>query len=190
MRFEPEVVDRLADHREHGVQRERRAQHDLVAHGVVDRVAVVLLYERVDLLVRDEQEEAVDRLVGRVEVAAGGELLHPVAHVAQELVALSGAFDVVRGFEVADVVVERELHVHVHDEPVGQEERVVGPTGTGERRLLAIVDAFEEARELQHVFGHPLAPLAAHASWRAPRGAGGCAPTGRSTPRAGAGARS
>ena len=32
-------------------------------------------------------QQAVDGLVGRVEVAAGRELLHPVAHVAEELVA-------------------------------------------------------------------------------------------------------
>ena len=68
--LEPEVVDRLAHDREHRVQRERRAEHDLVAHRVVDRVAVVLLHERVHLLVRDEQEQTVDGLVGRVEVAA------------------------------------------------------------------------------------------------------------------------
>ena len=47
----------------------------------------------------------------------------------------------------------------MHDEPVGEEERVVGPARTRERGLLAVVDALQEAGELQHVFGHPFAPL-------------------------------
>ena len=62
---------------------------------------------------------------------------------------------------MAHVVVERELHVHVHDAAVGHQERVVGPARVAERRLLAVVDAFEQTREPQHVLGHALAPLAA-----------------------------
>jgi len=41
-----------------------------VAHRVVDRVAVVLLDEAVDLFVRDEQQQAVDGLVAGIEIAA------------------------------------------------------------------------------------------------------------------------
>ena len=50
----------------------------------------------------------------------------------------------------------------MHHEPVGEEERVVGPARAGECRLLAIVDALEETGELQHIFRHAFAPLATH----------------------------
>ena len=100
---------------------------------VVEDRAVVLLDERVHLLVRDEEQQAVDRFRRRVEVAARRELLHAVADVAQELVAVAAALELGFGFEEAHVVVERELHVHVHDEAVRQQERVVGPAA-GSRR--------------------------------------------------------
>ena len=45
-------------------------------------------------------------------------------------------------------------------EPVRQEEREVGDAGV-DRALLVVVDALEEAGELQHVLRHALAPLAA-----------------------------
>ena len=119
----------------------------------------MLLHERVHLLVRDEEQQAVDGLVRRVQVAARAELLDPVAYVAEKVVAVPGAFDIVVGLEVAHVVVERELHVHVHDQAVREEEGVVGPARARERRLLAVVDALEEPGELQNVLRHPLAPL-------------------------------
>ena len=50
----------------------------------------------------------------------------------------------------------------MHEQTVREQERVVGPARARERRLLAVVHAFEEAGELQHVLGHPLTPLAAH----------------------------
>ena len=87
----------------------------------------MLLHERVDLLVRDEQQQAVDGFALRVEVAARRQLRHAVAHVAEELVAVAASLELGLGFEVAHVVVERELHVHVHHEAVRQQERVVGP---------------------------------------------------------------
>ena len=65
------------------------------------------------------------------------------------------------GVEEAQVVVERELHVHVQRRAL----RAAGTCSRGCRpardRLVApVVDAVDEAGEPQHVFGHALAPLA------------------------------
>ena len=77
------LLDRLADDGQHREQRERRAQHDPLAQRDVEQVGVVLVDEAVDGLVGDEEQDVVDGVAG-VDVAAPGELLHPVAHVAQE----------------------------------------------------------------------------------------------------------
>ena len=63
-------VDRLADDGQHREQGERRAEHDLLAQGDVDQPGIVLVDERVDALVGDEQQHVVDRGVG-VDVARG-----------------------------------------------------------------------------------------------------------------------
>ena len=76
------------------MRRERRAHHDLVPHRVVEDGPVVLVDEGVDLLVGDEHQQAVDGLVGRVEIPAAREFLHAVTHVAQELIAELLALDV------------------------------------------------------------------------------------------------
>ena len=65
------------------------------------------------------------------------------------------------GVEVAHVVVQRELHVHVQRQPLRQQEGVVGDAARARDRVaLAVVDAVDEAGEPQHVFRHALAPLA------------------------------
>ena len=65
--------------------------------------------------------------------------------------------------DVADEVVERELHVHVEHEVVGHEEREVGPAARSfEGALALVVHALDEPGQAQHVFGHALAPLAPH----------------------------
>ena len=128
-----EVVDRLTDHREHGEQRERRTEHELATERVVEDRPVLFLDERVELLVRDEEQHAVDRRARRLDVATRGQGLHVAANVAQEVVACAALLEVRLGVEVAQVVVERELHVHVQREPVRQEEREVGDAGVDRR---------------------------------------------------------
>ena len=94
--------------------------------------------------------------------AAAGELLDLGPHVAQEVVAVPALLQLGLRVEVAQVVVERELHVHVEHDAAREHEREVGDAGAaGDRGLLAVLDALDEAGELQHVLGHPLAPLAA-----------------------------
>ena len=64
--------------------------------------------------------------------------------------------------EEAQVVVERELHVHVEHDAARQEEREVRDAPAAfDRDLLAVLDALDEAGEREHVLGHALAPLAA-----------------------------
>ena len=75
--------------------------------------------------------------------------------------ACSVALGVGGGLEVAQVVVDRELHVHVQHAAAGQQERDVGDRAAGDARLLAVADALDHAGEAQHVVGHALAPLAA-----------------------------
>src|SRR5206468_6394005 len=84
-----EVLARLTDQCEHGEQGQRRAEHDTPARRVLHDGLVRLVDERVQLLVRDEQQDEVDRPAGGVDVLAGAELLHPAAHVPQEVVAVS-----------------------------------------------------------------------------------------------------
>ena len=159
---ELEVVDRLTDHRQHREQRERRAEHHLGAQRVVEDRAVLLLDVAVDLLVGDEQQDAVDGAARGIDVLAAGDLTQPEPDVLQELLACVLALDVGGRVDDAQVVVERELHVHVQAEAAGQQERVVGDAaGSGQRLVTAVVDAVDEAGEAQHVFGHALAPLPA-----------------------------
>ena len=83
------------------------------------------------------------------------------AHVLHEVVAEARLLDLALGVDVAHVVVERELHVHVEDGVLGQQEREVGDaTPLRHRLLLAVLHALDEAGEPQHVLRHPLAPLA------------------------------
>ena len=95
-------------------------------------------------------------------VGAAGQLLDLAAHVLQEVVAVPALLELGFGVEVPQVVVERELHVHVEHDAARQQEREVRdarPAGDG--GLLPVLDAFDEPGELQHVLGHPLTPLAA-----------------------------
>ena len=64
------------------------------------------------------------------------------------------------GLEVAQVVVDRELHVHVEHPAARQQEREVGDGARRGGGLLAVADALDEAGRPQHVIGHALAPLA------------------------------
>ena len=82
------------------------------------------------------------------------------ADVAQEVVAGAALLELGVALEVAQVVVERELDVHVEREPVGQQEREVGDPGL-DGVLLAVVDALHEPVETEDVVGHALAPLTA-----------------------------
>src|SRR5207302_10213578 len=93
-------------------------------------------------------------------VAAVGELLDPLAHVALELPEVALPIEVAVGLDVADVVVEGELHVHVTDLPAGQQEREVGDAALTVARLFAVVDVLDEPGRPQHILGHALAPLA------------------------------
>ena len=65
------------------------------------------------------------------------------------------------GLEVAEVVVDRELDVHVEVAPAGEEEGDVGDGAAGDARLLAVGDALDHPGVPQDVVGHALAPLAA-----------------------------
>ncbi len=82
--------------------------------------------------------------------------------VPQEVVAVALAFEIRLGLDVPDVVVERELHVHVHDEVVREEEREVGDAVAAHGgALLPVVHVLDEVGEAQDVLGHALAPPAA-----------------------------
>ena len=63
-----EVVERLADDAEEGEQRQRRAHHDALRHGVVEQAGIVLVDEPGELLVGQEQQHVVD---GRLVALAG-----------------------------------------------------------------------------------------------------------------------
>src|SRR6266540_1586093 len=158
---ELEVLDHLPDQREHHEKRDRRAEHDPLLHRIVEHLAVVLVDEGVQLVVRDEQQHEVDRAAGGIDVVAAGELLDPRPYVAEEVVTVALALELRRRVAVAQVVVERELHIHVQDEVVGEEEREVGyPPAALDRALLAVVDVLDEVRDAQHVLGHALTPTA------------------------------
>ena len=158
-----EVVVRLADDAEHGEQRERRTEDDLLAQRIVEQGRVVLVDEGAHRLVREEQQHVVDRAaVALTGVVPLGQLAHAQAHVAKKRVAMGAAFGVGAGIEVAQVGAERELHIEVEDLALRQLERVVGqPRATLEPGLLAVVDVLDEPGHAQHVFGHALAPLTA-----------------------------
>ena len=110
-------------------------------------------------LVGDEEEEEPDGGLG-VGVVPAGELPHASADVLQEGGAEARALDVGVAVEVAQVVVDRELDVHVEHAALGQEEGEVGHGAGGDGLLLPVVDALGEADEPQDVLGHALAPLA------------------------------
>ena len=94
-----------------------------------------------------------------VDVVAAGQLLQPLADVPHELLGRLLALEVRGGVEVAQVAVDRELHVHVHDPVPGQEEGEVGDGGPAlHRALLAVVDALDEPGHPQDVLGRALAP--------------------------------
>ena len=115
--------------------------------------------EGVDGLVGDEQQHLVERVVG-VDVDPARQLAHPGPHVAHERHPVPVALAVGRRLEVAEVVVDGELHVHVQDPAAGQQEREVGDGARRRGRLLAVADALDQAGGPQHVVGHALAPLA------------------------------
>src|SRR2546421_10990121 len=156
---ELEVLARLTDQCEHGEQGQRRAEHDTAARRVLHDGLVGLVDERVQLLVRDEQQDEVDRTAGGGGVLPGAELLHPAADVPQEVVAVALAFEIRLGLDVPDVVVERELHVHVHDEVVREEECEVRDAVAAHRgALLPAVHVLDEVGEAQDIPGHARAP--------------------------------
>ena len=65
---------------------------------------------------------------------------------------------------MAEVVAERELHVHVQAETLGQEKRVVGYTvarHSVDRLVAPVVHPVDEPGQTQDVVGHAFAPLAA-----------------------------
>ena len=129
--LEPGLLDRLADDGEHREQRARRAQDDLLPQRHLDQVTVVLVHEGVDGLVGDEEQDLVERVVG-VDVHPTRQLAHPGPHVAHEGDGVLVALAVGVGLEVAQVVVDRELHVHVQHPPARQQEREVGDGARGE----------------------------------------------------------
>ena len=109
----------LADHREHREEAHRRAEHHLLPEGHVDELRIPLVDELPHALVRDEEEHLVEGGVGVDVAGAGGQLLHPAAHVAQEGLGVGVALGVGGGLEVAEVVVDGELHVHVEHATAG-----------------------------------------------------------------------
>ena len=128
------LLDGLADHREHREEAHRRAEHDLLAEGDVDELRVALVDERPHALVGDEEQHLVERGVGVDVAGAGGQLLHPAADVAEEGLGVRVALGVGGGLEVAEVVVDGELHVHVEHAAAGHEERDVGDRAAGDAR--------------------------------------------------------
>ena len=64
------------------------------------------------------------------------------------------------GLDGADVVVDRELDVHVQHPALREQEGHVGDAAAGHARLAPVVDALDEPGHAQHVVGHALAPLA------------------------------
>ena len=73
---------------------------------------------------------------------------------------MCAAFGIGGRFEVAEVRGEGELHVHVEDVALGEQERVVGNAGAVvDRDLLLVVDVLDEAGEPEDIFGHAFAPL-------------------------------
>ena len=158
-----EVVVGLADDTQEGEQRQRRAHHHALGHGIVDQRRVVLVDETGELLVGEEQQHVVDRIASRLAgVVALRQLAHPRPHVAEEGAAVQLALGIGGRLEIAEVARHRELDVHVELVALGQREREVGAAcGAVELGLLDVVDVLDEARQTQHVLGHPLAPLAA-----------------------------
>jgi hypothetical protein len=118
----------------------------------------VLVHEGVHRLVGDEQQHFVERTVG-VDVHAARQLAHAGPYVSHESQRVLVALAVGGGLEVAQVVVDRELDVHVQDPAPGQQEREIGDGARRRGRLLAVADALDQARGPQHVVGHALTPL-------------------------------
>ncbi len=81
--FQLEQLGRLTDDRQDAEQGERRAQDDLAAQRLLRDGGVLLVDERVDALVGDEEEQLVERALG-VDVGAVGQLLDPVADIGEE----------------------------------------------------------------------------------------------------------
>jgi hypothetical protein len=101
----------------------------------------------------------VDGGVG-VDVGAGGDLADALLDVAEEAGLERVALGVGDRLDRAQVVVERELDVHVQLATAGERERDVGDRACGGCGLLAVADALDEAGGAQDVVGHALAPLA------------------------------
>ena len=72
-------------HGQDRIERERRAQHDLVAQCVIEQCRVVLVNEPVDLLIGNEDQHVVHRPGRRVDVFAGRDFPDLLTHVLQEL---------------------------------------------------------------------------------------------------------
>ncbi len=103
--------------------------------------------ERPHALVGDEEQHLVERGVGVDVPRAGGQLLHPPAHVAEEGLGVGVTLGVGSRFEVAQVVVDRELHIHVEHAAAGEQERHIGDGPADDARLLAVGDALDHAGE-------------------------------------------
>ena len=157
--FEHEAIDGLAHHLEHRDHRARTAEHDLFVHRLVHEFGCVLLNEGENVLVRDEQDHGVDRVLFLV-VLAVGEFLHPIAGILDELLARCFGVGGTRlGLEEDQEIVGRELHVHVQQHVLGHMEADVGSTTGFNAALHPVVDALLHARCPEHVFGHAFTPM-------------------------------
>ena len=66
------------------------------------------------------------------------------------------------GFQKPEIIIERELDVHIHLQPPRQYECVIGPRRARlDHLLFMVVNAVLEPDKTQNVLGHPFSPLAA-----------------------------
>ena len=83
----------------------------------VEQVGVVLVDEAVDALVRDEEQDVVERAAGRVDVAPGRSSRTRARTSRRNAVQVRRRSSSRGGLEEAEVVVDRELDVHVQHQP-------------------------------------------------------------------------
>jgi hypothetical protein len=129
---------------------------------VVEQLGVVLVDEGGDALVGDEAQDVVDGAAGGVDVAPSRQLVDARPDVAQERGPVGGRLVLGRGLEAAQVRGDRELHVHVEEEALREEEGDVGDGAVRQGPLPHVAHALHEPGGSQHVVGHALAPLAPH----------------------------
>src|SRR6267378_2151451 len=120
------MINRQADDRQHRIQGPGRAQNDLAAQGILKERRVVNVHEAVDLLVGNEQQDEINRILGGVHIVFAGDFLEAAADVLQEAFAVVLPGAVGGGAVVSEVVVQGELGVQVDLQAAGQEKGVVG----------------------------------------------------------------